>query len=145
MTASNSAETTCLNLKPIVQKQFDSRNTTDCTKDDSCSDADAVETKLIDIVYSNIDKKCYLAQARIGVEDMNYYEIQAIQPAEEWYDYTWDIKFQSYCLGDSAFTNSIDPDTLTGDALEKQKQESVCTYVAPRLEAELQNEIQKLK
>jgi hypothetical protein len=39
---------------------------------------------------------------------------------------------------------AIDPDTLTGDALEANKQESICDYVGPKIEKELQIELQKL-
>jgi len=53
--------------------------------------------------------------------------------------------FSTQCTTEDLFLAAIDPEVLTGDELEKSKRESVCGYIAPALEEELRNEIQKRK
>ncbi|MCX6822492.1 MAG: hypothetical protein NTX91_00655, partial [candidate division SR1 bacterium] len=81
----DSAKTACLNLRPIIQKEFDVNNSDAGTE--NATDGSAVTTKLVDLFYSSGNKTCYLAQERLGVESMDYYEIYAIQATPTGYEY----------------------------------------------------------
>lgn len=138
----------CLNLKPIIQKDFNLSNSDayqeNCSERSDC-DVMALENKLIDIFYSSWDKTCYIWQEKIGIEGINYYEINAIQATNTWYEYIWEPIFSNFCISEDLYSRSIDPDILTGTNLEKDKQEKICDYASIKLEEKLKNEIQRLK
>ncbi|MCX6822568.1 MAG: hypothetical protein NTX91_01035, partial [candidate division SR1 bacterium] len=134
----------CLNLRPIIQKDFNLDKSDAGTE--NATDGSAVETKLIDLFYSSGNKTCYLAQERLGVESIDYYEIYVVQATPTGYEYmTQEPVFGNTCVSEDLFLRSIDPEVLTGAALEKNRQETICTYMTAKLESQLQTEIQKLK
>jgi hypothetical protein len=99
---------------------------------------------LIDLFYSENDKTCYLWE-KYSVESITYYEISPIQADGSWYKYMWDSVFSSQCVSEDLFLASIDPDALTGDALEANKKEKVCDYIWPEIGKQLEYEIQRLQ
>ena len=141
----NSAETACLNLKPIIQKDIELTNS-EVGTEKVTDDGMAVSTKLVDVFYSSKTKTCYLAQERLWIESIDYYEIYAIQVTPTGYEYiTQQPLFENSCVSEDLFLKSIDPEVLTGVALEKNRQETICTYMTAKLESQLQTEIQNLK
>ena len=135
----------CLDLRSVVQKDFDVLNDPNST----CSDAENCDTlpvgnTVIDVFYSENNKTCYLWE-KYSVESVTYYEISPIQADGSWYKYMSNSVFSTQCTTEDLFLAAIDPEVLTGDELEKSKRESVCGYIAPTLEEELRNEIQKRK
>ncbi len=137
-------EQSCFDLRSVVQKEFDVLNDPNyiCSDTENC-DAVPVGNTLIDIFYSEKEKDCYLWE-KYSVESTTYYEINPIQADGSWYTYTSDSIYSAQCVSEDLFLAAIDPDTLTGDALEANKQESICDYVGPKIEKELQIELQKL-
>ena len=133
----------CLALKSVVQKRFDLLNDPNykCTADENC-DAVPVGNTLIDIFYSNTDKTCYLWE-KYSIESVTHYEINPIQSDGSWYKYMSDSIFSKTCVTQDSFLLSID-EGLTGQDLEDSKKESVCEYVWPILEKDMQDKIQTL-
>lgn len=141
-----SQEQKCIDLKVLIQKDFNLYNNPNyIEKCGNECDWMAVKSKLVDIVYSDKDKKCYLAQERIGVEWINYYEIFNISKSISGYQYIGDAVWSDTCVSEDLYLSAIDPEILTGIKLEKNKKNTVCDYKADRLDKLLKDKIKELK